>query len=69
MSASEKAKKQKQIDHKLEIFKEVADAEGFEFDVQSLKRLRDEKKQRKFAPKKFDPALISRPQIGKFSQK
>jgi len=68
MSASEKAKKQKQIDHKLEIFKEVADAEGFEFDVQSLKRLRDEKKQRKFAPKKFDPALISRPQIGKFSQ-
>ena len=69
MSASEKAEKQKQIDHKLEIFKEVADAEGFEFDVQSLKRLRDEKKQRKFAPKKFDPALISRPQIGKFSQK
>lgn len=69
MSASEKAKKQKQIDHKLEIFKEVADAEGFAFDVQSLKRLRDEKKQRKFAPKKFDPALISRPQIGKFSQK
>lgn len=68
MSASEKAEKQKQIDHKLEIFKEVADAEGFEFDVQSLKRLRDEKKQRKFAPKKFDPALISRPQIGKFSQ-
>ena len=68
MSASEKEKKQKQIDHKLEIFKEVADAEGFEFDVQSLKRLRDEKKQRKFAPKKFDPALISRPQIGKFSQ-
>ena len=68
MSASEKAKKQKQIDRKLEIFKEVADAEGFEFDVQSLKRLRDEKKQRKFAPKKFDPALISRPQIGKFSQ-
>lgn len=69
MSASEKAEKQKQIDHKLEIFKEVADAEGFAFDVQSLKRLRDEKKQRKFAPKKFDPALISRPQIGKFSQK
>lgn len=69
MSASEKAEKQKQIDRKLEIFKEVADAEGFEFDVQSLKRLRDEKKQRKFAPKKFDPALISRPQIGKFSQK
>jgi len=68
MSASEKAEKQKQIDRKLEIFKEVADAEGFEFDVQSLKRLRDEKKQRKFAPKKFDPALISRPQIGKFSQ-
>lgn len=68
MSASEKAKKQKQIDRKLEIFKEVADAEGFEFDVQSLKRLRDEKKQRKFAPKKFDPALISRPQIGKFSR-
>nr|DAS24729.1 MAG TPA: Large polyvalent protein associated domain 23 [Caudoviricetes sp.] len=68
MSASEKEKKQKQIDRKLEIFKEVADAEGFEFDVQSLKRLRDEKKQRKFAPKKFDPALISRPQIGKFSQ-
>ncbi len=68
MSASEKAEKQKQIDHKLEIFKEVADAEGFAFDVQSLKRLRDEKKQRKFAPKKFDPALISRPQIGKFSQ-
>nr|DAI57543.1 MAG TPA: PolyVal ADP-Ribosyltransferase [Caudoviricetes sp.] len=68
MSASEKEKKQKQIDHKLEIFKEVADAEGFEFDVQSLKRLRDEKKQRKFAPKKFDPALISRPQIGKFSR-
>lgn len=69
MSASEKEKKQKQIDRKLEIFKEVADAEGFAFDVQSLKRLRDEKKQRKFAPKKFDPALISRPQIGKFSQK
>lgn len=69
MSASEKAEKQKQIDRKLEIFKEVADAEGFEFDVQSLKRLRDEKKQRKFAPKKFDPTLISRPQIGKFSQK
>ena len=69
MSASEKAEKQKQIDHKLEIFKEVADAEGFEFDVQSLKRLRDEKKQRKFAPKKFDPALISRPQFRKFSQK
>lgn len=68
MSASEKAEKQKQIDRKLEIFKEVADAEGFEFDVQSLKRLRDEKKQRKFAPKKFDPALISRPQIGKFSK-
>ncbi|WP_297945519.1 LPD23 domain-containing protein [uncultured Campylobacter sp.] len=68
MSASEKEKKQKQIDHKLEIFKEVADAEGFAFDVQSLKRLRDEKKQRKFAPKKFDPALISRPQIGKFSK-
>lgn len=68
MSASEKAEKQKQIDRKLEIFKEVADAEGFEFDVQSLKRLRDEKKQRKFAPKKFDPALISRPQIGKFSR-
>lgn len=68
MSASEKEKKQKQIDRKLEIFKEVADAEGFEFDVQSLKRLRDEKKQRKFAPKKFDPALISRPQIGKFSR-
>ena len=68
MSASEKAEKQKQIDRKLEIFKEVADAEGFAFDVQSLKRLRDEKKQRKFAPKKFDPALISRPQIGKFSQ-
>lgn len=68
MSASEKAEKQKQIDRKLEIFKEVADAEGFEFDVQSLKRLRDEKKQRKFAPKKFDPALISHPQIGKFSQ-
>lgn len=68
MSASEKAERQKQIDRKLEIFKEVADAEGFEFDVQSLKRLRDEKKQRKFAPKKFDPALISRPQIGKFSQ-
>lgn len=68
MSASEKEKKQKQIDHKLEIFKEVADAEGFAFDVQSLKRLRDEKKQRKFAPKKFDPALISRPQIGKFSR-
>lgn len=68
MSASEKAEKQKQIDRKLEIFKEVADAEGFEFDVQSLKRLRDEKKQRKFAPKKFDPALISRPQTGKFSR-